>query len=150
MRLMFRVPEGWTARRDGDWVTIERGAFGTRVVAAPLTGKGADPRPLFERDLPPGSTVEYLQILDPLETDDGWRMKLVTLEVKGPGGARLEIRIGAVYEMLYYVGTAIARIAPAAAEADRAAVVELLQSARPHLWPDDPVSIAELWSMEDP
>jgi len=150
MRLIFRVPAGWTAGRDGDRVTVAHGAFGTRLVGAPLIAKGADPRPLFERDLPAGATVEYLQILDPLETDDGWRMKLVTLEVRDPAGTRLEIRIGAVYEMLYYVGAAVAHVPPAAADEDRPVVVGMLQSARPHLWPDDPVCVAELWSMEAP
>ena len=150
MRLLLRVPDGWTARRDGDWVTVQRGAFGARVVAAPLAGKGLDPRTLIERDLPPGATVEYVQVLDPLETRDGWRMKLVTLEVRGPGGARLEVRIAAVYDLLYYAGVAVAHIPPTSADDDRPDVLAILASARPHLWPAEPVCIAELWSMEDP
>jgi len=150
MRLHLDSPPGWTARRNGDHLTLEHGAFGTRIVARPLAPKPFDPRAAIEGGIPAGGRVEYGVVLEPTHTRDGWTMQLATLDVRDAAGARVETRIAAVYDASDHVGVAVAHVPAYALDRDRAIVVEVLTAARPLLWPDAIVCIAELWRMEPP
>lgn len=122
-----------------------------QIEARRLAGKsGYQPQPLLERDPPANARIEYVQFLD-LATRDGWKMQLVTYQFLADDGRVLELRLGAVYEMHYYAGVAIARTRDAAAyHSLRAEVLAVLTSARPHLFGPEPVTIEELWSLESP
>ena len=144
MHLVFDVPEEWTLQRIGLGVILQHRARASRITGA-LVSKGFDPRVAIEARIPPGSRVEYLQLDDARRARNDWPMKLVTLQVMDAAGTHLEMRIAAVYEMVHHLGIAVAHVAD---EQDRDVVVGILDSARPHLWPDEVVCIAELWSME--
>src|SRR5262245_31608073 len=106
MRLLFDLPDGWTSRREGEHVLVQRGAFGSRIEGAPLVPKGFDPLAVIEAKRPRDSRVEYVQLLEALETRTGFRMKLVTLRVLAQT-SEIETRIAAVYDITHYLGIAV-------------------------------------------
>lgn len=146
MRLWYDAPEGWSSERIPGGVLVQNGAFGTRISGV-IVPKGTDPRTLLEADRPADTRVEYLQVVEDLESQDGWPMKLVTLEVRDGADRRVQVRIGAVYELTHYLGVAVARLA---GDDDRAAVLDILMRVQPNLWPDEAVCIAELWWKDAP
>jgi hypothetical protein len=154
VRLSFRLPSGWTERRQGDVVhLVQPGSFASPWIAASpiVAAAGFDVTAAIEQERPSDSSVRYLEYFENLTTADGWPMKLASLEVVARDGAAVEQRLAAVYQILYFTAVAVARGPNAALFAqERPVVVEILGSARPYLWPASPVTIAELWSMEDP
>jgi hypothetical protein len=134
---------------------VQAGRFASPwITGSPVVGTaGFDAAAAVEQDRPAQSSVRYLQVLeDPnLTTVDGWPMKLAMLEVVGSDGQVVEIRLAAVYQLLYFTAVAVARGRDAELwEEARPVLLEILKSARPHLWPSSPSTIAELWKMEDP
>ena len=151
MRVIVEIPEGWRARRDGDWTVLGSPDEAVRVIASPLVPPVSfDGRALFEGETPPGTAVEYVSRDVAERTRCGWTMAVTTLQVRDRERGAVELRIGAVYTMLAYVGVVIARIPGAVVDRERDRVAKLLASARPDLWSDEPACIAELFSMEDP
>jgi hypothetical protein len=156
VRLTFRPPAGWTERRLGDVVhLVQPGRFASPwITGSPVVGVADfDATAAIEQDRPANSTIRYLQVVeDPsLCTVDGWPMKLAMLEVVGPAGDVVEIRLAAVYQLVYFTAVAVARGKDAELwEQARPVLLDILRSARPHLWPSAPSTIAELWTMDDP
>jgi hypothetical protein len=152
MRLSIRPRPGWSvhSRVSGDVVvTHERGDV--RIEVTPIVGKSQlDALQFLAREAPPHRHMEILSAED-RETDDGWPMKQVTLRFVGLGGEAVETRVGAVYDIVCFAAAAIARGAdgPGLAWA-RTEILAILSSARPHLWGDEPMTVAELGLLEDP
>ena len=144
MHIAFDIPDDWSAHREDDRVLVQRSTFGTRFEAA-LVPKGVDPRTRIEANIGPEFRMQYVQLIEQLRTKHGWPMKLVTLEIRRDG-AWAATRVAAVYEMTQFLGIAVATLV---SEDDRVTLIEILRTARPVLWPRQPVCIEELWSMED-
>ena len=152
MRLSFTTPSGWIDERAGDRVGLTRRGGGVEVQALPVqTRWGFDPLAILEKNRPPGTTLRFVQVTGNLRTADGWPLRLLTYQAARPDGTMAEAGIAALYEFRYYVGLAVGRARSAdALETERPTILEILTGARPHLWPDEPVCVAELWSMEEP
>lgn len=149
MRLLLDALPGWQARRSGDRTTISRGTFGSRIEALPLSRSPVDVSDVIALDPPVGIRVVHDDHHDDTETRTGWPMYVAHARLLGDDDRVHEVRIAAVYSMADHVGAAVARIYPDVLDADRADVFAMLRSARPSLWCDEVVCIAELWSMED-
>lgn len=147
MRLAFDIPAGWRGRRRGDHVTIERAPFGARVLATPLAPSDVDLRSMLSADLPIGSKLQRIQALDRDHTRCGWPFDLIKADVVDHGDRTIEVRVAAAYEMLDYRGIAVGCATDF--QADYSAILEILRSGRPYLWPEEIVCLAELWMMED-
>ena len=132
-------------------MVVSRGAFGLRIEAGPLLGRaGFDPREMLERSLPPGASVQY-QAVTEIKTIDGWPVSIIQASVTDAGGALIEHCLAAVYTMMHWNGVAILRAQVSLdLESARPEVIDIFLSARPELWPKEPVCVAELWSLEQP
>jgi hypothetical protein len=152
MRLTFTLPAGWRDQREGGGaVTLTDPAGDVRVeVSALLWKSDLQPLAVLERDPPLRARAEGFHVLDG-RTRDGWPLHVVGYRFVGGDGQLVEARLGAVVEVLHFAAAAVARAhTPAALEGQRANVLAIFASARPHLWGQEPVTIAELWSMEEP
>lgn len=145
MHLLFDTPPDWTIRREAERILVQHSTFGTRFEAK-LVSKGVDPRTLIEANIGPELRIQYVQLIEQLQTRHGWPMKLVTLELRRDG-AWASTRLAAVYEMTQFLGVAVATLV---SDDDRLPLIEIFRSARPSLWPREAVCVAELWSMEEP
>jgi hypothetical protein len=155
MRVLIDQPAGWRVDRKDDWTLFSSTDKKLHAMATPLsTPSGFDPRTVFERDIAPGLRVEYLGVEEAKHTRTGWAMTLTTLRLVDASGEERERRIGALYNMLMYVGAVVVRVtgAPSNVVFDerRDEIIALVTSARPHLWSStSPACLAELF-MEDP
>jgi hypothetical protein len=149
MYIELDPPSGWSHEKVGDtqrWMSPNATVW---VHAAPIVGRGVlELRSILEIDRPPLSRWEPRQTVQ-LATVSGWPMQLITAAMVGPAGD-LETRLAAVYEFLHFSGVALAVARdPDVYEEHRLALVAMLGSARPHLRPDEPVTIRELWDMHE-
>lgn len=151
MRLVLDAPAGWRSDASGTWTLLTSPDNQVRVEISPLFVPGRlDPRGVFERGVAPPASVEYVQLLDDMTTRDGWPLQLATLRVVEDGAER-EWRLGGAYTMVAWVGAVVARAKTRASyDAHRLTLLDLLGSARPHLWGDEPVCVAELYRRAPP
>lgn len=151
MKLLVDTPPDWRVERSGTWTILISPHRKVRVEVSPLFGpSGFDPRVHFEHGVVAPRKIEAVQLLDEMTTRDGWPMKMVTMRVL-QNGEEGEWRLGAAYTMAPWVGLAVARAKSREHyDAARPALLEILGSARPHLWGDEPVCLAELYFPEAP
>ncbi len=98
---------------------------------------------------PPLSRLEILQTME-LATETGWRMQLVTAEVRGAEGT-IETRLAALYEVVHWAGFALAIASdPASYDRHRQALVEMFTSATPDLHALEPACVKDLFRMDSP
>ncbi len=150
MRLALDWPMSWTTRIGTDGPVGVSPCGKVELSTSPLVARAEfTPLAAIERDAPPGATRTYLQVF-PHATRDGWPMKVVALQLAGSKPTHVELRLGAAYEIVYYGAVAVARSRDLDAyEQWRSEILAAFTSARPLLQPDEPVTIAELWSMDD-
>lgn len=76
-------------------------------------------------------------------------MVVRSLRVIDRDNCTVELRVGAVYQMLAYMGAIVARLSDDDAyQRERATIDTILASARPHLWSHEPACFAQWFELE--
>ena len=119
---------------------------GLSILVWPLQPRiGTDVRAFLGVNRPPISRLRVVQSMD-LATESGWHIHLLTGLVDHALG--VETRLGAVYEVLHWVGFVLAIGTDAAVYAAyRERLVTWLVAARPNLQGDEPLCVKDLFDL---
>lgn len=150
MRLLLDVPSGWQwqAAPGRDLYRLPQSPMLT-VEVGPIVQTPELPDDLVTRGLPPWHQVRSLRHQAHV-TADGWPMLLQEAELCDPSDNLVEARLVARYTFLMYATAVLVRCDSAQLLAEqRAAIVAVLERARPELRSGRPVALAQLFSMEE-
>ena len=149
MRVLFDVPPGWDCVVDLDWTLAVSPDAAIRVLATPLVPLGsADPALILTSDVPADCRVEPMASTEG-RTSAGWTMAAGSFRVVDRDANTVDLRVGAIYQMLAYTGVVVARMPSHDTYVRaRAAIDAILASARPHLWTHEPACVAQWFELE--
>jgi hypothetical protein len=149
MKLVFDLPHGWTTIMDRGWATSVPLDRTLRIVVAPLVERTrADVRRVIARDLPPGARIDEIIPGPSRRSNAGWEMTSVTARIVDEAGNVLEYRDVTIYQVLWLIGAVMVVGREDEIERRQELLECVIPSGRPHMWTQEPASVADWFQME--